>query len=648
MPPTLSRRIAIAILAFPIAALADVSGTTTLEANTNLNLDTGATAATGGDLRWNGSTITPQGTARAFNVGPLGQNGFDNAVEATVRPLLVVATAAAIPANVLVVNDYFVVLTNGRNAAKVLVKAKSGTAITLQFVTFIAAVPTGPTITAIQNNSSRIPSGFPNYGIAPSSLFVVVGSGLSDPGDPVLQSSSGPGIPLTLNGTSITVVVSGVTTRPALYYTSPRQLAAVLPATTPVGTGTLTVTYRGATSAPATIQVVPSALGINTYNGNLGVATDAVTGALLTFTNPGAPGQIIVLWTSGLGADPEDSDTVLTSTPHAVNTPLQIYIGGVAAVILYQGSSGYPGVNQINLTIPQSAPTGCFVAVVAVTGTVVSNSVTLPISNGGGACVESLTGVNGNQVAGASVRTGLVSLIQTFRPGTGSTAGLSNTANAAFGRYTGLAGAAVGAIPSPGGCVATPVITAGGPIGFTGLDAGVITLTGPNGLAATLALQLGIRGVYNVLLGAGAIPQSGGTFTFKGAGGVDVGSFTSTVEFTNPLMNWTNQSASATVDKSQGLTVTWTGGNPGTYVVITGTSTNANQNPQGVTGGFTCLAPVAAGRFTVPSYILLALPSGPGAVILQNYVYSTLSADGLDVGLALGDISIQGPPATFR
>ena len=181
----------------------------------------------------------------------------------------------------------------------------------------------------------------------------------------MLQDSSA-GLPLTLNGASITVVVNGVTTHPALYYTSPTQLAAVLPAATPVGTGTLTVNYRGANSAPAPIQVVASAVGINEFNQipiplgvfntniDLGVATDNITGALLSFTNSGAPGEIITLWTTGLGADPADSDTTYSSTPHSVNTPLQIYVGGVLATILYQGSAGYPGVNQINLTIPAS------------------------------------------------------------------------------------------------------------------------------------------------------------------------------------------------------------------------------------------------------------------------------------------------------
>jgi uncharacterized protein (TIGR03437 family) len=449
-----------------------------------------------------------------------------------------------------------------------------------------------------------------------------------------------------LNGASITVVVNGVTTRPPLWYTSPTQLAAVLPAATPVGTGTLTVTHRGVTSAPAAIRVVPSAVGINSYNGSLGVATDAVTGALLTFANSGSPLQNIVLWTTGLGSDPADSDTTFSTAPQSVNTPLQVYIGGVQAVILYQGSAGYPGVNQINVTIPESVPFGCFVPVAAVTGSVVSNVVTLPINNGGGVCADSRTGLNGHQVAAANVRTGLVSLVQTNNPNNSGAIVTSNSANAAFGRYAGLAEAATGGIASPGGCVAFPIIV-GGPVTFTGLDAGAITLSGPAGLDVPVRSALGIRGAYNAALAAGAIPPAGGVFTFRGMGGTDIGSFTATVELSNPLMIWTNRSAAASIDRTQGLTVTWTGGNPGTYISISGNAVTANSGGAGPAAGFTCLAPVSDGRFTVPSYILLALPAGPGGIDVQNIIYSPLSAQGLDVGLALGTIS-HTASSTYR
>jgi uncharacterized protein (TIGR03437 family) len=455
---------------------------------------------------------------------------------------------------------------------------------------------------------------------------------------PVLQSSAAPGLPTTLNGASITFTVNSVITHPAIYYAVPTAIAAVLPAATPLGTGTVTVTYKGTTSAPAAVQVVASALGINTYYSNTGVATDAVTGALLTYTNSGTPGELITLWTTGLGADPADSDTTYTTSPHAVNTPLQIYIGGVpAGTPLYQGSAGYPGVNQINLTIPPTAPNGCWISLAAVSGGVLSNVATLPINAGGGACTDTQTGLNGNQISppGAqTLRTGLVSLVQTNATGTTGKQTITSSADAAFEKYTGIY--APGHPVSPGGCILnnlTPATIAD----FSGLDPGVITLTGPSGPPVTLASQFGIKGAFYAILATGAIPQSGGTFTFQGSGGADVGPFTSTITFANPLLTWTNPGVAATIDRTQGLTVTWTGGNPGTFVFITGTSSASST----VLGGFTCLAAVDAGQFTVPSYILSALPAGKGGTALQNSFDSPLVATGLDIALAAAAVSFS-------
>jgi hypothetical protein len=265
LPARITALVALA-LAFPVAALADLNQTTTLQANNTLNLVTGARASSGGDLLWNGSTITPQGAAKAYNLGDFSSI-FDSAPKGYFDSFKVVSSPAPIPASALVVGDVFAAFTNGGNTAGVLVTAKSGSSITLHFITFIAVVPAGPTITKILNNSSLIPPGLPNYGIAPSCIFIVQGSGLADAVVPVLQDTQAPGgLPLTLNGASITVVVGSVTPHPALYYTSSTQLAAVLPAATPTGTGTLTVNYRGTNSAPAPILVVASAVGINHFN----------------------------------------------------------------------------------------------------------------------------------------------------------------------------------------------------------------------------------------------------------------------------------------------------------------------------------------------------------------------------------------------
>jgi hypothetical protein len=105
----------------------------------------------------------------------------------------------------------------------------------------------------------------------------------------------------------------------------------------------------------------------------------------------------------------------------------------------------------------------------------------------------------------------------------------------------------------------------------------------------------------------------------------------------NPIFNWANPSAASTIDRTQGLLYTWTGGVPGTYVLLGGTSTGS-----GVTAGYSCKVPVEAGQFTVPSYILLGLPAGSGGASIQQHdTDSPVSATGLDTAGVLGVIEFS-------
>jgi len=52
-----------------------------------------------------------------------------------------------------------------------------------------------------------------------------------------------------------------------------------------------------------------------------------------------------------------------------------------------------------------------------------------------------------------------------------------------------------------------------------GLDAGTITLTGPVRARSNAGSQFGLKGAFTATLAAGAIPSSGGTFTFPRMGG---------------------------------------------------------------------------------------------------------------------------------
>ena len=643
--------IAILILTLPVAALADLSGTKTLSANTALSLDTGATSSSGGDLLWSGTSLIPQGSATAVNVGAAGAAAFAVLTQSTLS-VFPGYSAAAIAASTLVINDVFAVKTNGGHYAAVLVTAVSGGSITLRFTTFGASsAGAGPVITQVINNYGLIPAGFSNSGIAQGALFIIKGSGLADPNaQAVLWSFSNGPLPLTTNGASIKVTSGGTATTPALYYAIAGQLAAVLPSNTPVGTAQVTVTYNNQTSAPFSFQVVQSAVGFDSYYGagsGLGVATNSASGLLYNYANAIPPSTQVTLWGSGLGADPTRDTTFSTANIANIKSLAHVYVGGVDAAIGYQGPSGYPGLNQVNITIPASATQGCNVSLVGVTTSgVPTNSLTLPI--GTGACSDSQFGTIGstlNNLSGkTSINSGaLILALETSPTGSGTSTQVTDTAIGSFQHisYNGSTyGAAAAGSVSLGGCIVNQSVTgtSGVTTTTTGLDAGTITVTGPVA-NATLTPFPEVPGYYVAQLATGFIPTSGGTFTFQnGSGGKDVGPFSNVlVVFSNPVMTWTNQAAAATVTRSAGLPITWTGGASGTFVYIGGSS---SATTGGASGSFTCFAPVSPGQFTVPSYILAALPVGTGSVTVGNYTnYQSFSATGLDNGAALGFVA---------
>jgi len=621
--------------------MADLAAYITLPASQQINLETGTVVTSGGDLAWNGSTLTPQGNAVATASGFL-QPGYFSDSNAQLQLLLEQGYYNGLysskPVTSLGVGTLIGVLDNSGNFSALTITAISPSTLTVQVKTFGTAGSV-PAINTIQNNYSYIVPGLPNYGIAPGALFLITGTDLSATaaGPITLQSSMAPGLPTTLNGAAITVTVNGVTTHPAIYYSIATQIAAVLPSSTPTGTGTITVSYHGVPSPAVPITVLASALGLDSFNGTgtgLGVATD-LNYNLIGYLHPATPLQNITLWGSGLGADPADSDTTVTSTPHPVNVPLAIYIGGVPTKILYQGASGYPGLNQINVQIPATVPLGCGISVVAVSGSVVSNTVTLPISALGAACADTMLGYTGTQLAteinGAAV--GSLTLVQStnFNP----QIGIQTNALGTFQKTATAPG-----ILSLGGCTLSseagvaPALAV--PAG-AGLDAGAVTVSTPLGTVAmtnTPTQAGGASGIYSAPVTNSIFQSSGTTVTFTGSGGADVGAFSGSVVFGAPL-TWTNQTGISVVTRANGQLVTWNGGPGNSYVAISGSSYSGT-----ATAAFTCYAPVAAGQFTVPAYILQALPAQGGGAATFQVANMTLPVAFTAQGLNGGSLSV--------
>ena len=75
---------------------------------------------------------------------------------------------------------------------------------------------------------------------------------------------------------------------------------------------------------------------------------------------------------------------------------------------------------------------------------------------------------------------------------------------------------------------------------------------------------------------------------------------------------WTNMASVLTtpVDRTKGLTITWTGGDMYGFVDIQGFGANATGSHL---VGYDCSAPAAAGSFTIPPSVLLRMPTGAAA-----------------------------------
>ena len=230
----------------------------------------------------------------------------------------------------------------------------------------------------VVNNASFAPSPAP---VAPGSIAAVFGSNLND-GSEVLASSFGPDGKLvtSLGGSSVTI-----NDIPApLFYSTPGQLGIQIPAELAgQTTATIQVTVNDQTSIPRTIFLDSLAPGIFTVNeqGSGPAAVlheDNVTA--VTEQNPARPGEVVVLFATGLGTL---NPPLATGDPSTGNQTVQaptVLIDGVPGEVLFSGAApGFVGLNQINVRIPASTRLASNLPVVVSIGGVTSNTTTIAV-----------------------------------------------------------------------------------------------------------------------------------------------------------------------------------------------------------------------------------------------------------------------------
>lgn len=487
----------------------------------------------------------------------------------------------------------------------------------LTLVPCLAIIPAfcaAPSIAAqgVKNAASYVDPQLPNGPIAEGSIFNIFGSNM---GPAAIAYATSLPLPTTLSGTSINVTVAGTTVACYMFYTSAGQVAAILPSNTPVGTGTITVSYNGTPSATSPITVAKSSFGIFTVNqqgSGPGVILDGknnVNSPTFAFQ----PGETVVAWGTGLGPITGSDAT----TPPSGNLPgisVVVTIGGVAAAVTYAGRSGYAGEDQVDFTIPAGV-TGCFVPVdVTVTNgatAVVSNFATMSIGNSP-TCTSPQYPNGYTQTQGSqTVRIGSVLLFHSVGTSASASGALTTTTadagEAGFYKITSSASNAGSYDLNYGACV----ILNNPPPGTTmsvGLDAGpMINVNGPGGAMQMTASTFAPSSFYSTFGGPPTTQPlyfSPGTYTINnGSGGKDVGGFN--VNVTVPAaFTWTNYSSITTVTRSQALTANWTGGDPSWDVYLIGSSAVADS----ASVSFECRAHVSDQTLTVPVSILQALP----------------------------------------
>jgi uncharacterized protein (TIGR03437 family) len=191
--------------------------------------------------------------------------------------------------------------------------------------------------------------------VAPGSIVSLFGKGFV--AEPVFANT--PDLPREL--ASVRVLMNGVAA--PLSFVGPTQINAQVPFEVPAGEATLQVAVNQRMSNGLRFRVVdpaPHVFTVNQAGSGPAVALDAVTNRLITSESRAARGSYAVLYCTGLGR--MKSAVATGSGAAAANeavAPVTASLAGVNALVLYAGATpGFAGLYQVNLQIPELAPSG--------------------------------------------------------------------------------------------------------------------------------------------------------------------------------------------------------------------------------------------------------------------------------------------------
>ncbi len=478
----------------------------------------------------------------------------------------------------------------------------------------------------VVNVASYMPPGLPSGGIAQGAQFSIFGANLGPPTFPALTFP----LSTTLAGVSISITQGSTTVAAIPVFLSPGQINAIMPSNAPLGAVSLRVTYNNFRSNPVPVNVVASAFGIFTSTGtgqgpgsiqNFSPASVPLNG----LSTPAVTGQTEILYGVGLGAALGPDNVAPTSAN--LPTQTEVFVGGVPATVSYSGrASCCSGIDQINFQVPAGAPFGCWVPVAVRTqGTVVSNTVTMAIG-AGSSCAEPTNPLATALISGGPQASFFAARFST-RHDVNTVSALEAMADYAAGVFFQQQANPYNFNPylslPPAGSCASYSVSSYTPndlphltnimATLKGLDPGALSVSTAGPPAVSLPAA-NFPGWINGYLG-GSIPLlsqlpsnlllNSGAFTLTASGGADLPAFN--VPFTMPAaFTWTNRNTLSTVNRTQPLSLSWSGVAANNTVLIAGLAADI---PNSATSGFICTAHPTDISFTVPSFVLANLPA---------------------------------------
>jgi uncharacterized protein (TIGR03437 family) len=197
------------------------------------------------------------------------------------------------------------------------------------------------------NAASFAPAGNP---ISPGQFVTLFGTGLAKS-----NQTAAPPYPLSLNGVSVLINNKAA----PLYFVSPGQLNVLVPFATIGPTATVVVQNSGVNSNTVTVPVAATSPGIYALDqsGSGGGAILHADFSLVNAAKPAIGGETVLIFLTGLGTvtQPVADGTAGTgSALHTADADVSVFVGGEQATVLFKGlAPGFPGLYQLNVTLPQ-------------------------------------------------------------------------------------------------------------------------------------------------------------------------------------------------------------------------------------------------------------------------------------------------------